>query len=141
MTRVPFELHVTIRPENGRPETYESVEFRFGTKQARALERAAGSGIAWLHAQGRAVEALVLLVCYGLKLDFPKMNEDKATDIIDAYIDRGGNTKLLADAASKALYESGLYGRAEDDAELESDARVPLETKTGETPLQPLTTG
>lgn len=141
MTRIPFELNVTIRPDNGKPETYETVEFRFGTKNARALERAAGSGIAWLHAQGRSVEALVLLVCYGLRMDYPRMTEDKAVDIIDAFIERGGNTKLLSDAAAKALYESGLYGRDEADAVLEDNPRVPLGTKNEATTPQLSTTG
>jgi hypothetical protein len=126
MTSVPFELNVTIQVERQNrihKETYERVEFRFGTKEAYALEEAAGSGIQWLIAQGRSVKALVLLVCYGLRQTYPKMTEQKAIDIIDAFRENGGNVKLLSEAASKALHESGVYGREEmDQASEETDA-------------------
>jgi len=129
MTSVPFELNVTIQVERQNrlhKETYETVEFRFGTKEAYGLEEAAGSGIQWLMAQGRSVKALVLLVCYGLRQTHPKMTEQKAIDIIDAYRENGGNVKLLSEAASKALYESGVYGRDESDAEGEGTDDGPL---------------
>lgn len=113
MTSVPCELNVTIAT-NGKKETFETVQFRFTTKTARALERAANTGIGWLIAQGRSVEALVLMLCYGLQWQYPKMTEDKAVDIIDAYLEAGGNTKVLSEAVTKALHESGVYGREED---------------------------
>lgn len=119
MTSVPFELNVTISVETQnriRKETYETVEFRYGTKEAYELEEAAGMGIAWLRAQGKSIKAMVLLVCYGLKQQYPKMTQQKAIDIIQAYLDRGGNVKELSDAASKALLDSGVYGREEESA-------------------------
>lgn len=119
MTSVPFELNVTITTETGKKEQYGEVAFRFTTKSARALERAAGSGLAWVIARGQSVEALVLLVCYGLQHLFPKMTEAKATDLIDAFIDRGGDVAELSKAAHQALNASGVYGKPEG----EGDAR------------------
>lgn len=140
MTSVPFDLNVAILTNQGRRETYGSVEFRFTTKAARALERAAGSGIGWLIARGQSVEAMVLLLCYGLQWAFPKMTEDKAVDIIDAYIspERKGNAKDLSDALAKALQESGVYGRSEDEGERPLD---PTTTETTETPAGASVTG
>ncbi len=140
MTSVPFELNVTITNEStGKRESFEQVEFRFGTKEARAVERAAGTGIYWLRASGRSVEALVLLVCYGLQQTYPKMTEKKAEDVIDAFLDRGGSIKALSDATTKALNASGLYGEV--DKDLEADSSVPLETKTEAIQPQPSVTG
>ena len=133
MTSVPFELNVTIKVEGQHrihKETYETVEFRFGTKEAYGLEEAAGSGIQWLMAQGRNVKALVLLVCYGLRQTYPKMTEQKAIDIIDAFRENGGNIKLLSEAASKALYESGVYGRDESEPDAEDTDESPLAQET-----------
>lgn len=114
MTSVPFDLQVIIRPESGKPERYDTVEFRFTTKHARALERAAGSGISWLLMRGQTVEALVLLVCYGLQWQYPKLTEEKAILIIDAFLERGGNTRALSEAVQQALQVSGIYGRDEE---------------------------
>lgn len=116
MTSVPFALNVTIRDEaTGRQERYDEVAFRFTTKSARALERAAGSGIGWLLVRGQSVEALVLLLCYGLQWQFPKMNEARAVDIVDAFVERDGNVTDLSEALKKALNESGLYGKPDGD--------------------------
>ena len=129
MTSVPFELNVTIQVETQgriRKETYDHVEFRYGTKEAYELEEAAGTGIAWLQAQGRSIKALVLLVCYGLRQQHPKMTQQKAIDIIQAFVERGGNTKALSEAAAKALRDSGVYGRDETDATATEDGDDPL---------------
>lgn len=131
MTSVPFDLNVAILNERGKNERFDTVEFRFTTKSARALERAAGSGIAWLVARGQSVEALVLLVCYGLQWQFPKMTEQKATDLIDAFVDAGGDTKELSKAAMRALEESGVYGKPDSG---EGDRPTQTTTETQETP-------
>jgi hypothetical protein len=144
MTSVDFDLNVTIALDDAgkKKERYESVAFRFTTKSARALERAAGSGISWLIVRGQSVEALVLLLCYGLQWSHPKMTEQKAIDIIDAFIERGGKVKDLSTALHKALNESGVYGEP-DKEETAPDGEIPLAetTATSETKADASVTG
>ena len=121
MTTVPFDLDVSIKDDRGRIKKYGTVEFRFTTKSARQLEIAAGAGIQWLVVRGQTVQALVLLVCYGLKWADEKMTEDRATDVIDAFVERGGDTAELSKAAYKALNDSGVYGKIEQQAEEETE--------------------
>lgn len=146
MTSVDFDLNVTIFTDDAKKkrEQYGTVSFRFTTKTTRALERAAGSGISWLVVRGQSVEALVLLLCYGLLHAYPKMTEQKATDIIDAYIDEdreggAGDVKDLASALHKALNESGVYGKPETDDE--ESVKVPLGEPTTETSAPASVTG
>jgi hypothetical protein len=86
------------------------VIFRFTIKAAREMERAAGCNYQTLLASSRQVEAICLLTCYGLKHDDPKMTVEKATDLVDAYVDQGGNIVALYEALQKAMNKSGCYG-------------------------------
>jgi hypothetical protein len=92
------------------------VEFRFTMKTARALERACGNGLDHLLMQGKTVEGLVKLVCYGLQWQDARLTEDKAVELIQTFIDHDGDTVALIRAARKALDESGVYGRPEKQA-------------------------
>src|SRR5688572_17940377 len=128
MTTETFPFFVRL-PTADKTIPLLDAEFRYTTKAVRQLERAAGTSILLLLSSGRTVEALVLLVCYGLKWKSLKahglkrlgadgkplaeMTEDVAVDLIDEFIDAGGNTGDLSNALYKALNTSGVYGRAE----------------------------
>lgn len=130
MTSVTFPFFVGL-PGDDKKIPLLDAEFRFTTKTTRAMERSAGNGISWVIARGQSVEALVLLVCYGLQWKkWPKgkttaeMTEDWAVDLIDAFIDAGGEVEELSKAVYKALDQSGVYGKPK------TDGDVPLATTT-----------
>lgn len=108
------------------------VIFRFGIKAARDLERAAGCNYLQLFTRHQQVEALCLLTCYCLKHDDPTMTVDKATDLLELYVDKGGNMATLTTALMQAVNLSGAYGTPEPE-----DAARP--TTAGET--APATSG
>jgi hypothetical protein len=87
------------------------TDFRFTIKTARELEKSAGQGIAYLVARGQSVESLVLLVCYGLRFARPKLREDDAVQLIQDFLDAGGDVNKLSEALVKCLNESGVYGQ------------------------------
>lgn len=89
------------------------VRFRFTIPNVRALELAAGCGIDLLRLRGQQVHALVLLVCYALKASDKKMTEDRAADLVQAYLDEDGDIAVLSKAVVQALNESGVYGKPE----------------------------
>ena len=105
MTSVPFALIP------GQPD----VQFRFTIKTARELDRASQYGVQVLLKNGQTTDAIVLMTCYGLRHAMPRMTEDKATDLIQTYIDNGGDSMELFKALFKALQESGVYGKAQGD--------------------------
>jgi hypothetical protein len=101
------------------------VEFRFTIKTARLLERATRpwGGIAALNLRGNNVEVLVMVTHHALLWKQPKLAEDKVIDMIQTFVDEGGNVVALTETLTKALDESGVYGRPETPAsESESDA-------------------
>lgn len=111
------------------------VEFRFTIKTARDLERATRpfGGIAGLHLRGSNVEALVVTTLYALRWNKPKLTEDKVVDMMQAFVDAGGDVVALTTALSKALNESGVYGKPEkpEDESQEGDGNPsPPETET-----------
>lgn len=123
MTSVTFPFFVGP-PNEDKTLSFKDAEFRFTTKYTRQLERAAGSGLGWIIGRGQSVDALVLLVCYGLKwkpVEYRgkkvEISEDIATDLIDEFIDAGGDVTSLSAACSKALKESGVYGKPEEKVE------------------------
>lgn len=103
MTTVDFPLIPNAAP----------VRFRFTIPSTRQLELAAGSSIEFLRLRGQSVHALVLLVCYGLKWADKRMTEDKAADLIQAFLEDGGKITDLSKAIVQALNESGVYGEVE----------------------------
>lgn len=111
MTSVPFPLIP------GAPD----VEFRFTIKTARDLERASRhlGGIAGLTLRNNTVEVLCILTCYAMRWNDPKhkMTEDKAADLLQAFIDNGGDVGALLTALTKAVQESGVYGKQDADEE------------------------
>lgn len=110
MTSVTFPFFVGA-PREDKTLPLLDAEFRYTTKTARQLERVSGgNGIASVIARGQFVESLVLFVCYGLKWKDAQMTEDKAVDLIDAFVDVGGDTVKLRSACIKALNASGVYG-------------------------------
>jgi len=111
---VPFPL------APGQPD----VEFRFTIKTARELERATRpfGGIAGLNLRGSNVEALVVCTLYALRWNRPKLMEDKVIDMIQDFVDAGGDVIDLTNTLTKALNESGVYGKpATPDDESEGD--------------------
>lgn len=128
------------------------VEFKFTAKYARQMERAAGCGIPMLLMSGRTIDALVLMVCYGIKHAKPNMTEDKAVEWIDAFIAAGGNVTELSEAVMKAMNQSGVYGLNEaaapatppDDDDEDGPATPaadPTQSQTTEATLSDGTTG
>lgn len=86
------------------------VEFRFGIRSARDLERAAGCNYQTLFARGQQIEAICLMTCFALRHQEPKLTVDKATDLVEAYVDSGGNIVTLYEALQRAMNVSGVYG-------------------------------
>lgn len=91
------------------------VDFRFTIKTARELDKAAQHGIAVLLKNGQTTDALVLMTCYGLKHSDHRMNEGKAEELIQRYVDDGGDAAELLAALTKALQASGVFGKVEGD--------------------------
>lgn len=121
---VPFPL------VSGQPD----VEFRFTIKTARDLERATRpfGGIAGLHLRGSNVEALVVTTLFALRWNKPQLTEDKVIDLMQNFVYAGGDVVALTTALTKALNESGVYGKPEK-PEDEEGGENPLKTAT-ETP-------
>jgi hypothetical protein len=121
MTTVPFPL-IPNAPD---------VEFRFTIKTARDLERATRhmGGIAGLTLRNNTVEALCALTCYALRWADHKMTEDKAADLIQGFIDGGGDVGVLLEALTKAVQLSGVYGRQEEETS-EADPQTATATTT-----------
>lgn len=113
MTTVSFELIPGKAP----------VDFRFTIKTSRELDKASG-GITNLLTNGQTTEALVLMTCYGLRHADHRMNESKAEDLIQRFVDTGGNAADLLRALTEAIQASGVWGR---------DGDEPNPTKTTET--------
>jgi hypothetical protein len=103
MTAVSFPLIP------GKPD----VEFRFTIKTARELDRASQYGIQVLLKNGQTTDAIVLMTCYGLKHINPRMTEQKAEELIQQYIDNGGDATDLFTALFKALQNSGVFGKVD----------------------------
>lgn len=124
MTSVSFPFLVgTPGPDKQIPLL--DAEFRFTVSATRKLERACGGNLDWVVARGQAVDAVVLLVCYGLVWNDKKMTEEKAEHLVEDFIDAGGDVIELTKALYTGLAESGVYGRKKDD-----EAADPLVTAT-----------
>lgn len=112
MTSTPFPFFVgDPDPADKTKFQMKDAEFRFTTKAARQIERASGSNLDVLLARGQSVEGLVLLVCYGLRWNDDEMNEEHAVELIDEFVDAGGNTTDLLKTLYAALSQSGVYGK------------------------------
>ena len=103
MTAVSFPLIP------GKPD----VDFRFTIKTARELDRASQYGVQVLLKNGQTTDAIVLMTCYGLKHINPRMTEQKAEELIQQYIENGGDAMDLFTALFKALQESGVFGKTD----------------------------
>jgi hypothetical protein len=101
MTTVPFELIPGKAP----------VDFRFTIKTARELDRASTHGITTLLRNGQTTDALVLMTCYGLRHADHRMTETKAEELIQRFVDEGGNAADLLKALTEAIQASGVWGR------------------------------
>jgi hypothetical protein len=86
------------------------VEFRFTFRTARQLELSAGCNYQSLLARGQQVEAVAQMTCFALRHDDKAMTIDKAVDLIDAYIEKGGDIVKLYLALQEAMNHSGCYG-------------------------------
>jgi hypothetical protein len=127
MTSTTFPFLVGV-PGADKTIPFRDAEFRFTTKHTRKLEDACGGNIDWVIARGQSVKAMVLMVCYGLLWQDKQMTEDKAADLIDEFIDAGGDVIELSTALYKALGASGVYGKPKKERETD-----PLETTPGTT--------
>jgi hypothetical protein len=103
MTSVPFPLIP------GKPD----VDFRFTITTARQLDKASEYGVQVLLKNGQTTDAIVLMTCYGLRHINPKMTESKAEELIQQYIDHGGDAMDLFNALFKALQASGVFGKTD----------------------------
>jgi hypothetical protein len=95
----------------GQPD----VEFRFTIKTARDFERAARphGGIEAIRYRGGATEVTVMMTLYALRWKMPRLTDDQVVDMLQVFVDEGGNVSDLIMAIDKALTESGVYGRPE----------------------------
>lgn len=119
MTSVPFAL-VPNKPD---------VQFRFTISTARQLDKASQYGVQVLLKNGQTTEAIVLMTCYGLRHADHRMTEAKAEEMIQQYIDQGGDTTLLFTALFKALQESGVFGKAAAGDEANPTTETPMPEK------------
>lgn len=110
-----------------RPDGEIPVEFRFGIKSAREMERFAGCNYTKMLADTKQIEAICMMVCYGLRHEDPTLTVDKAADLVEAYVDDGGNIVELYLALQKAMDYSGVYG-------------PPVKEESGARPQQPALT-
>lgn len=108
------------------------VEFRFTIRAARDLERLAGCNFQTLFARGQQVEAVCLLLWAALRHADPKLTAEKAVDIVEQFVDRGGNIVALYEALQKAMDKSGCYAPALPD---EADPARPTPVPAGEAVL------
>jgi predicted methyltransferase len=106
MTSVSFPL-IPNEPE---------VQFRFTIRTARELDRASSVGIQKLLQNGQTTDAMVLMTCYGLRHLDHKMTEQKAEELIQQYVDTGGDAKALFIALFDALNKSGVFGKPDGEA-------------------------
>ena len=118
MTTVPFELIPGKAP----------VDFRFTIKTSRELDVASG-GITNLLRNGQTTQAMVLMTCYGLRHADHRMNESKAEDLIQRFVDQGGNAADLLKALTEAIQASGVWGRDGDEPR-PTQTETTTETKT-----------
>jgi hypothetical protein len=103
MTSVSFPLIP------GKPD----VDFRFTIATARQLDKASEYGVQVLLKNGQTTDAIVLMTCYGLRHINPKMTEAKAEELIQQFIDGGGDAMDLFNALFKALQASGVFGKVD----------------------------
>jgi hypothetical protein len=106
------------------------VEFRFTIRAARDLERTAGCNYQTLLARGQQVEAVVLLTCFGLRHADKTMTPEKATDLVDTYVEAGGNVVKLYEALQEAMNYSGVYGPAPAEGGEADPTRLPKAAAT-----------
>jgi hypothetical protein len=106
------------------------VEFRFTIKTARELDRASQFGIQRLLENTQTTEAIVLMTCYGLRHADHRMNESKAEELIQRFLDEGGDSTELFVALFKALKASGVYGKSERDEANPTTATEPTTEPT-----------
>lgn len=90
----------------GQPD----VEFKFTIKAARDLERLAGCNYQTLLSRGQQIEAIVMMTCFGLRHADKAMTVDRATDLVDAYVEADGDIVQLFNALQEAMNQSGVYG-------------------------------
>lgn len=126
MTTVDYPFYPTT--DEAGTTTFKDARFRFTIRTTREMEKSAGCGVGLLQARMQSIEVVVLLVCYGLRWDDKKMTEEKAVDLVEKYLDAGGDVIKLSAALVKCLNTSGVYGKP--DPEVEGDANP---TKTTET--------
>lgn len=131
MTTVDFPFY-TFQDDQGAHQ-FTDARFRFTIRTTREMEKAAGCGVGMLQMRMQSVEVVVLLVCYGLRWDDKKMTEDKAVDLVERYLDAGGDVIKLSTALVKCLNTSGVYGKPDTDAGSEGDANPPKTTPTSAT--------
>lgn len=131
MTTVDFPFYPET--DDADKTTFKDARFRFTIRSTREMEKSAGCGVGMLQMRMQSVEVVVLLVCYGLRWNDKKMTEDKAVDLVDAYLAAGGDVVKLSGALVKCLNTSGVYGKPDPDARTEGDANPPTTTPTSAT--------
>lgn len=107
MTTVEFPLKPNQPP----------VKFKFTVPSARRMELEAGVGIDTLRVRGQSIYAICLMLCHALSWQDKTMTSDKAADLIEAYIDGGGDVVKLNEALIDAINTSGVYGKPKDSAD------------------------
>jgi hypothetical protein len=99
-----------------RPGEIESI-FRFTIPAALEMERVIGCNPIALMSRGQIVYGICVMACYALKHDDKSMTIDKASQLVEAYIDAGGSAETLLGALIKALNRSGVYGPVPEEPE------------------------
>jgi len=115
--------------------TLKDVEFRFTIRTVTEMERATGCGVAQLVLLQKNAQAMVALLCYGLRWKDRSFTEDKAIDLAQKFIEAGGDVEDLTKHLVKALNESGVYGKVSQPAKSEGELNPTTKTSaTSETP-------
>ena len=118
---------IPSKPDDDGVVSWRDVEFLYTVKAAKDLEEIAGTSPYLLSLRGQSVKATVLMVWHGLKHADASMNENKAVNMLQRYLDAGGKLKGLNEALVKAMNESGVYGEPDvpDEPEREGEEGEP----------------
>jgi len=107
--------------EEAKGEPKPPRKLRFTVTTANMLDQRAGVGISELMARRQNIYAMVLMVCYALQYGDPAMTEKRAEQLVQRFIDKGGDTTTLWAALIKAANRSGVYGKPQTEEEEQAD--------------------
>jgi hypothetical protein len=108
------EEHIMQYVELALEKDKKPRQLRFTVTALTSLEEQAGCGIRELLSRKQDVYATVLLLRYGLEWADRSMTQKRAAQLLQTFLDEGGDITTLWEGILKALNQSGAYGRIGD---------------------------